>query len=33
MVHITFEWPDYCVPEHVEDLRKFFDYYTKGYRE
>lgn len=28
--HNTFEWPDYCAPEHVEGLGKFFDYYLKG---
>ena len=26
----THEWTDYYNPEHVEDLRKFFDYYLKG---
>lgn len=26
----THEWTDYYKPEHVEDLRKFFDCYLKG---
>ncbi|MBE6093485.1 MAG: CocE/NonD family hydrolase, partial [Selenomonas ruminantium] len=29
-VHNTNEWADYYQPEHVEDLRKFFDHYLKG---
>ncbi len=29
-VHNTHEWPDYYEPEHVEDLRRFFDHYLKG---
>lgn len=29
-VHNTHEWNDYYNPEHVEDLRKFFDCYLKG---
>jgi predicted acyl esterase len=29
-VHNTTEWPDYYAPEHVEDLRRFFDRYLKG---
>lgn len=29
-VHDTHEWHDYYTPEHVEDLRKFFDHYLKG---
>ncbi|CAH0043672.1 unnamed protein product [Clonostachys solani] len=29
-IHNTFEWPDYYNPEHVQDLKKFFDYYLKG---
>ena len=29
-VHNTQEWTDYYQPEHVEDLRRFFDHYTKG---
>ena len=29
-IHNTQEWTDYYAPEHVEDLRRFFDYYTKG---
>ncbi|KAI1860363.1 uncharacterized protein JN550_011515 [Neoarthrinium moseri] len=29
-VHNSFEWPDYYVPEHVEDLRRFFDHFLKG---
>lgn len=29
-VHLTHEWPDYYTPEHVEDLRCFFDHYLKG---
>ena len=28
-VHNTNEWYDYYQPEHVEDLRKFFDHYLK----
>ncbi len=28
-VHNTHEWTDYYRPEHVEDLRKFFDCYLK----
>ncbi|MEH7521333.1 hydrolase [Priestia megaterium] len=28
-VHNTHEWHDYYVPEHVEDLKKFFDYFLK----
>ena len=26
----THEWTDYYNPEHVEDLRKFFDHYLRG---
>jgi predicted acyl esterase len=26
----NFEWPDYYDPDHVEDLRRFFDHYLKG---
>ncbi len=29
-VHNTMEWTDYYDPAHVEDLRRFFDYYMKG---
>lgn len=29
-VHNTHEWHDYYTPEHVDDLRKFFDHYLKG---
>ena len=29
-IHNTGEWDDYYNPEHVEDLRKFFDHYLKG---
>ncbi|MCR5758116.1 MAG: CocE/NonD family hydrolase [Selenomonas sp.] len=29
-VHNTNEWYDYYQPEHVEDLRKFFDHYLNG---
>lgn len=29
-VHNTNEWHDFYQPEHVEDLRKFFDHYLKG---
>src|SRR4030043_837076 len=29
-VHNSHEWPDYYVPENVDDLRKFFDHYLKG---
>ncbi|MDD6134991.1 MAG: CocE/NonD family hydrolase C-terminal non-catalytic domain-containing protein [Selenomonadaceae bacterium] len=29
-MHNTNEWADYYQPEHVEDLRKFFDHYLKG---
>ena len=28
-VHNTMEWPDYYIPEHVDDLRRFFDRYLK----
>lgn len=28
-VHNTSEWPDYYQPEHVHDLRRFFDRYLK----
>ncbi|MDU7525188.1 MAG: CocE/NonD family hydrolase, partial [Roseomonas mucosa] len=28
--HDTMEWPNYFNPAHVEDLRRFFDYYLKG---
>ncbi len=31
-IHNTQEWADYYDPEHVEDLRRFFDYYCKGIR-
>ncbi|KAF4627834.1 hypothetical protein G7Y89_g10319 [Cudoniella acicularis] len=29
-VHNSHEWPDLYYPQNTEDLRKFFDYYTKG---
>ena len=29
-VHNTNEWYDYYLPENVEDLRKFFDFYLNG---
>ncbi len=29
-IHNTQEWTDYYTPEHVEDLRRFFDHYAKG---
>lgn len=29
-IHNTHEWTDYYTPEHVEDLRRFFDRYLKG---
>lgn len=29
-IHNTGEWDDYYDPEHVEDLRRFFDRYLKG---
>ena len=29
-VHNTHEWPDYYIPEHVEELRSFFDRFLKG---
>jgi predicted acyl esterase len=29
-IHRDFEWPDYYQPEHMEDLRRFFDRYLKG---
>jgi uncharacterized protein len=29
-VHNTYQWPDYYVPENMEDLRRFFDRYLKG---
>lgn len=28
-VEDTFEWPDSYAPEHVEDLRRFFDHYLR----
>ena len=28
-VHRDFEWPDAVMPEHLEDLRRFFDRYLK----
>ena len=28
-VHNTHEWPDYYIPENVEDLRRFYDRYLK----
>lgn len=29
-VHLTNEWPDYYLPEHENDLCRFFDRYLKG---
>lgn len=29
-VHNTHEWHEYYRPDHVEELRRFFDYYLKG---
>jgi uncharacterized protein len=29
-INNTHEWTDYYNPEHVEDLRRFFDHYLKG---
>ncbi|KAF4311435.1 hypothetical protein GTA08_BOTSDO12937 [Botryosphaeria dothidea] len=29
-VHNSYEWPDYYDEAHVQDLRKFFDYYLKN---
>lgn len=29
-IHNTQEWTDYYNPDHVEDLRRFFDHFTKG---
>ena len=29
-VHNTHEWHEYYHPDHVEELRRFFDYYLKG---
>ena len=29
-IHNTMEWPDYYEPKHVEDLRRFFDFYLRG---
>lgn len=29
-IHNTQEWTDYYQPDNVKDLRRFFDYYTKG---
>ncbi|MFC2044981.1 CocE/NonD family hydrolase, partial [Chloroflexota bacterium] len=31
-VHRDFEWPDAYTPEHIEDLRRFFDRYLKDIR-
>jgi len=28
-VHRDFEWPDACMPPHLEDLRRFFDRYLR----
>lgn len=30
-VHRDFEWPDFYAPENLEDLRRFFDRYLKGF--
>ncbi len=31
-VHRDFEWPDYSVPENIDDLKRFFDRYLKDIR-
>lgn len=29
-IHDGWEWPDFYMPENVEDLRRFFDHFLKG---